>query len=172
MSEATQTEQHGFKMPTAGLEHKRLQPFVGTFKSEVKMWMGPGDPMMSTGTMTNSWQLGGLYLHQGYVGDPTDGPFPSFVGQGYWGYNPTSKKYEGFWIDNASASMHMETGDVDADGKVWTMHSEMTCPQTGDQMKKRSVITLIDNDRNKIEMYFTTSDGNEMKAMEINYVRD
>ena len=171
MSEAAETEQQGFTMPSAGPEHKHLQPFAGTFKSEVKMWMGPGDPMISTGTITNSWQLDGLFLHQDYVGDHGDGPFPSFAGQGYWGYNTTSNKYEGFWIDNASTTMQMETGEVDADGKVWTMHSEVTCPQTGSLMKKRSVITLIDTDHNKIEMYFTTADGNEMKAMEINYVR-
>ena len=29
--------------------HRKLEPFVGTFKAEVKMWMGPGDPMVSTG---------------------------------------------------------------------------------------------------------------------------
>ncbi len=27
----------------------RLEPFVGTFKAVVKLWMGPGEPMVSTG---------------------------------------------------------------------------------------------------------------------------
>ena len=44
--------------------HERLKPFEGTFKGEVKMWMGPGDPMVSTGTMVNSLELGGKFLHQ------------------------------------------------------------------------------------------------------------
>ena len=138
---------------------------------EVKFWMGPGDPMVSTGTMTNSWQLGGLYLHQDYVGDKIDGPLPSFEGKGYWGYNTTSNRYEGYWIDNASTTMQMEFGDVDSDGRVWTMNSEVTCPQTGVAMKKRNVITLIDDDHNKVESYFTGEDGNEMKSMEISYTR-
>ena len=30
---------------------------------------------------------------------------------------------------------------------------------------------LIDEDHNQIEMFFTGADGNEMKAMEINYER-
>ncbi len=171
MSEATQTEPQGFTVPTAGPAHKRLEPFAGTFKSEVKMWMGPGDPMITTGTMTNSWQLGGLYLHQDYVGDSSEGPFPSFVGKGYWGYNTTSKKYEGFWIDSGSTTMQLESGDVDSSGKIWTMTSELKCPQTGAQMKRRSVITLIDIDHHKVEMYFTRADGIETKAMEINYAR-
>jgi len=171
MSDATQTEQQEFSMPQPGDHHAKIKPFEGTFKSEVKMWMGPGEPMVSTGTIANTWQVDGLYLHQDYVGDQTEGPFPRFKGQGYWGYNTTSNLYEGFWIDNASTTMQMESGDVDADGKVWTMHSEVTCPQTGQAMQKRSVITLIDDDHNKIEMFFTGDDGNEMKAMEINYTR-
>ena len=171
MPDATEAEKQEFMMPTAGDEHKKIQPFEGTFKSEVKMWMGPGDPMISTGTIKNSWKLGGLYLYQDYVGDANDGPFPSFEGQGYWGYNTGTKQYEGFWIDNASTMMQTESGDVDTDGKVWTMLSQVTCQQTGQRMEKRSVITLIDKDHNKIEMYFTGEDGNEMKAMEINYVR-
>ena len=65
----------------------------------------------------------------------------------------------------------MEFGDVDSDGRVWTMLSEVKCPQTGRLMKKRSVITLIDNDHNMVESFFTGEDGNEMKAMEINYSR-
>ena len=170
MTESAQAEQTCM-MPKPGTEHERLKPFEGTFKSEVELWMGPGDPMVSTGTMINSWQLGGLFLHQDYQGDPSDGPFPEFTGKGYWGYNTTLKRYEGFWIDNASTIMQIDTGTVDASGKVWTMNAEVPCPQTGDTMKKRSVITLIDKNHNKIEMFFTGADGNEMKCMEINYTR-
>ncbi len=170
MSDATQTEQQ-FALPTPGEHHEKMKPFEGTFKSEVKMWMGSGDPMISTGVIKNTWQVDGLYLHHDYQGDAVEGPFPSFCGQGYWGYNTTSHKYEGFWIDNASTTMQMETGDVDASGKVWTMFSEVTCPSTGQHMKKRSVVELIDDDHHKMETYFTGDDGNEMKAMEINYAR-
>ena len=168
--QATQEEQ-GFQMPTPGPEHNRMKPFEGKFKSEVKLWMGPGDPVVSTGTITNTFELGGLYLHQDYVGDEVEGPFPSFCGKGYWGFNTTSGNYEGYWIDNASTTMQMEAGEVDDSGKVWTMHSNVICPQTGQHLKKRSVITLVDNDHNKMESYFTGEDGNEMKAMEINYER-
>ncbi len=169
MSETqTQTE---FQMPTAGKEHELLKPFAGEFKATVKMWMGPGEPMISTGRMKNSLHLNGLFLHQDYIGDPNDGPFPSFEGKGYWGYNQTQQRFEGFWIDNASTIMQNETGQVDQRGKVWTMQGQMICPGTGESMKKRSVISLIDNDHNKIEMYFTMPNGNEMKSMEIEYER-
>ena len=61
-------------MPKPGAQHKLLEPFVGKFRSEVSIFMGPGEPMKSTGTMINSWQVDGLYLHQDYVGDPVPDP--------------------------------------------------------------------------------------------------
>lgn len=158
-------------MNAVGEEHKRFGPFVGTFKAEGKMWMGPGDPFVTTGVMTNAWDLGGLFLCQRYKGDATDGPFPNFEGRGYWGYNSLDKRYESFWIDSAGSFMQNETGQVDAAGKVWEMCGQMTNPQGGGVLKKRSVITLKDNDHHSMEMYFTMPDGQESKVMEIQYAR-
>ena len=151
-------------------QHEALKPFEGTFRSEVKMWMGPGDPMVSTGTIVNEFDLGGRFLRQIYTGDPNDGPFPRFEGRGYWGFNKVTQRFEGFWIDNASTMMQHEVGELDDSGKVWTMVGEMPNPQTGGTMKKRSVVTLEDDDHHTMEMYFDTGDG-EVKAMEINYER-
>ncbi len=71
-----------FQLPQPGPEHDLLKPLVGTFKSTVKMFMGPDDPMESHGTMLNTFQVGGLYLQQEYSGDPA-GPFGEFTGRGY-----------------------------------------------------------------------------------------
>ena len=154
----------------AGPQHDRLKPFEGTFKSIVKIWRGPGDPLVSTGTMTSTFDLDGRFLRQDYQGDPSEGPFPEFEGRGFWGYNNVTRKYEGFWIDNASTIMQTEQGDVDESGRVWTMVGEMPNPQTGGMMKRRSVVTLRDDDHHTMEMFFG-QDGQESKAMEIEYTR-
>lgn len=154
-----------------GAEHKRFEAFVGKFKAVVKLWMGPGDPMESTGEMINTLELGGRFLKQDFHGDQTDGPFPNFEGRGYWGYNSVDKRYEGFWIDTASTALQTEEGSVDQAGTTWTMTGEMTDPQSGGKMKKRSIIKLIDNDHHSMEMFFGTPDGNEFKGMEIQYER-
>ena len=151
-------------------QHKRLESFAGTFKAEVKLWMGPGDPMVSTGVLTSTLVLGGRFLEQVFKGDPAGGSFPVFEGRGFWGFNKATNKYEGFWIDTASTQMQTEVGDVDDTGRIWTMVGEMIDP-TGNTMKKRSVITLEDNDHQKIEMFFSGPDGKEFKAMEIRYER-
>ncbi len=167
MSDETTTE---MMHDVAGPAHQRLKPFEGTFKSIVRIWMGPGDPNVSTGTMTNTLELGGRFLRQEYQGDASEGPFPDFEGRGFWGYNNVTRKYEGFWIDNASTIMQTEQGDVDDTGKVWTMVGEMPNPQTGGMMKRRSIITLQDDDHHTMEMYFEV-EGQENKAMEIEYTR-
>lgn len=151
-------------------EHEKLKPFEGTFRAEVRIWMGPGDPMKSTGTMVNEFDLGGRFLRQTYTGDPSEVPFPSFEGRGYLGYNNVSKLFEGFWIDNASTMMQIETGELDAAGRVWTMTGEMANPQSGASMTKRSVMTVRDANHHSMEMFFDAGEG-EVKSMEILYER-
>ena len=167
MSEQKQVDCAAMAGP--GNEHERLKAFVGTFRAQVKMWMGPGEPTMTTGTMTCSMQLEDRFLHQEYKGDPGEGPFPNFQGRGYWGFNKATGMYEGFWIDSASTMMQTESGNVDDTGKQWTMSGEMTWPD-GQKVVKRSVITLQDDDHNMLEMYFVKG-GEEKKGMEIRYTR-
>lgn len=150
--------------------HEGFAPFAGTFTAEVKMWMGPGEPMVMTGTMTNELDLGGRFLRQHFVGDGADGPFGAFEGRGFWGYNTATETYEGVWLDTAATMMHLERGTRDKPG-VWTMRGEMTNPQDGSKLSKRTVIELKDNDRHSMTTYFAGPDGNEHKSMEITYVR-
>ena len=157
--------------PTPGSEHALLKPFEGTFRAAVSLWTGLGDSMVEHGTMVSSFQVGGLYLFQDYTGDPSSGPWPAFVGQGFWGYNTNARQYEGFWIDNASTMMQLERGTVDATGRIWTMLSSFLHPHTGQHVTKKSVIRLIDNDHNDMTSWMTRLDGNEVRTMHIDFVR-
>ncbi|MFO0939490.1 MAG: DUF1579 family protein [Pirellulales bacterium] len=159
----------GFSMPKPGQEHKLLEPFEGTFRSEVSFFMGPGEPQKSSGTMVSSWSLNGLYLEQRYESDPNP-IFPSFKGRGYWGYNFASQKYEGFWIDNVSCIMQVETGSVDPSGKTWEMLSDIVHPMAG-PLKKRSIIRLIDQNHHEMETFMTGRDDKELRTMLIKYER-
>ncbi len=153
-----------------GEMHKKLEPFVGTFKATVKMWMGPGEPSESKGAMVNEWDLGGRYVKQTYSTEGDDGPFGDFAGRGFWGYNTVTNEYEGIWMDTACTMMQSDKGQVDAAGKVWTMQGAFANPETGQPMNKRTVITLKDKDHHTMEMYFQTPQG-EFKTMEIQYSR-
>jgi hypothetical protein len=157
--------------PVPGPEHALLNPFAGRFRATVKLHMGPGEPIIQHGTMFSTWQIGGLYLFQDYTGDPAPPPWPSFIGRGYWGYNQTAKRFEGFWIDNASTMMQLEHGQVDAAGTEWQMHSEFLHPQTGQPLKKRTRIRAFGPDRNDMTSWITGPDGSEQLTMEILFER-
>jgi hypothetical protein len=160
-----------FQPPRPGAEHALLEPFAGTFRATIKLFFGPGDPQITGGTMRNSWDVDGLYLHQHFTGDPAPPPYPSFVGRGYWGYNFSTGKYEGFWIDNSSSIMQSEVGEVDSTGHVWTMLSEFIHPATGERVARRSMIRLSDRDHHVMESWMTGPDGRDFRTMEIEYRR-
>ena len=170
MNDSTQ-QQHCDQAGATTEHHDALKPFAGTFRAEIRMWMGPGEPERMSGTMRNEWILGGRFLQQTFEGDGAEGPFGKFEGRGFWGYNTATDKYEGVWIDNASTMMQVEQGHREGEGNIWTMVGELTNPQTGHTMSKRSVITLKDEDHHTMEMFFTGQDGNEHKSMEIEYAR-
>lgn len=157
-----------------GEEHARLRPFAGTFSAEVRFWMGPGEPVISTGTMVNAFILDGRFLRQKFQGDPMPGGAPgmnAFAGEGYIGYNNVDKRYESVWVDNASTLIQVESGQVDEAGREWNFYSTLTNPHRGGPMEKRTILTLVDEDHHTMELWFRDPDGPEVKAMEIRYQR-
>jgi len=162
---ASECEAAMMEMAKPAPEIKFLEPLVGTFDAEVKMWMGPGEPVISHGVMVNEWSLGGKWLRHTYAGDE------NFNGSGFFGFDKTRGVFEGLWIDTISTSMQMETGSYDEASKTWTMTSEMLCPMTKVPMKKRSVTRIESPDRHVMEMYFQSQGQPEGKGMEIAYTR-
>jgi hypothetical protein len=157
-------------MAPPGIEHELFKQFVGTWKGKVQIWMGPGDPVESTGTMVNEMDLDGRFLKQTYTGDANDGPFPNFAGRGFFGFNNTTGKFEGFWIDTASNQMATEFGDYDEATKTWTMLGEMNMGG-GKTCGKRSVFTVLNENEQTLEMFFDMPGAGESKGMHIHYTR-
>jgi hypothetical protein len=156
-------------------QHEHLTKFEGTWRAEVKMWMGPGpetgaEPMISHGTMVNTLIFGGKFLEQSYKDDSG-----MFEGKGFFGYNPIEDRWEGFWIDTMATFMMTERGQYDQKAGAWTMTDELRDPGSGHMMKKRSVITMHADGTHTMETWFTPSEGGnagkESKCMEIGYTR-
>lgn len=158
--------------PQPGPEHHAMRPFEGRFKARVTLYFGE-QSIESTGVMENAFDLDGFYLRQHYEGDPTPGGPPDavFRGRGFWGFNTQAGCYEGFWIDNASTAMGMETGQIEPDGRTWIMQADAVHPQSGAKLHKRSVITLEDNDRHRMETFLQPEGGDEIKHITIEYER-
>jgi Protein of unknown function (DUF1579) len=157
------------KAAAPGENHKHIGRMAGDWEYTSKMWMAPGQPPEeSKGTMHGEMVMGGRYIQHHWKGSFSGMPFE---GLGTEGYDNMTKKFVSSWIDNMGTGIMMSTGSCDAAGKVCTMTGDMLDPMSGQTVTTKGVITWIDNDHFKNEMFMKDPSGNEMKMMEINATR-
>ena len=152
---------------TPGPEHAHLKEAVGTWKTEMKMWMGPGEPQVSTGTSKMEVIFGGRYLKEHFQCSMMDKPFE---GLALAGFDNHKKKFVSVWIDNHSTGIMMMEGTYDEATKTTTSVGEYDDPFTG-PTKMKSVAHELSKDKHVFEMYRIGPDGREQKQMEITYTR-
>jgi len=157
------------KVAAPGEQHKKLEPFVGTFDTKLKFWMDPSKPPEETGGKTETkWVLGNRYLEQHYEGTFMGQPFS---GIGYVGYDNVTKKYQMKWMDTASTGVMDMTGKWDPTGKTMTFTGSMVDPMTNKPAKLTEKITVTDNDHHTFEMWGPDMTGKDYKMMEASYTR-
>jgi len=156
------------KLAQPGAHHQHLAPFVGTWKGEVKMWMGPEtEPIVNESEVEIKSLMDGRYLEWVHTGNFQGMPFE---GRAIEGYNNYDKRYESTWIDNFGTLILYYTGTCSDDGKNREMATEFTDPMTGGTIKNRSAYAWIDADHFSFIAYMDKGDG-EFKNMEITYAR-
>ncbi len=154
---------------TPGEAHKKLEPVVGSFTVQTKMWMDPSKPPEeSGGTSESKWVLGGRFVEQHVEGTAMGQPFS---GIGYTGYDNYKKKYVGSWVDSMGTMIMTSTGTADASGKKLTFWSTMDDVVMKKTMKVKSQVTIVDNDHHTYEMWGPGPDGKMFKTLEIHYTR-
>ncbi|MCH7993292.1 MAG: DUF1579 domain-containing protein [Planctomycetes bacterium] len=157
------------KYATPGSYHDHLKPMVGTWATTSKYWMKPGDDAeVGQGTAVKKMILDGRYLAEDYSGMSSFGPF---TGVGLTGYDNSSKKYVGTWVDSMGTAILVSYGTCDSSGKTITFLSEFEDPIDGKTKKHRSVIKIINNDKHVLEMFVTEPGQKEHKELEVIYTR-
>jgi hypothetical protein len=152
-----------------GERHRQMAQIVGEWDTHVKYWMDPSAPPgESRGTMVSKPIFDGRFIQSDYSGDMDGMPFQ---GQALWGYNNVSKKFEGTWVDNMSTGVMFTEGTCDRAGKVFTSTWTAWDALSGQKKTGREVVTIIDADSHRMQMYDRGPDGKEFKSMEITYVR-
>jgi len=159
-----------------GPQHKDMAKAVGKYDTLSRMWMAPGaQPIESKGTAEFELVLDGRYLRQKYHCPGMDmgmGKPEPFEGMGLEGYDNFRKQYVSTWVDSMSTSILYMTGTADETGKVITYTGKADDPMTGQKDKPyKSVLRKISDDKAVFEMYDRTPEGQEFKAMEIEYTR-
>jgi hypothetical protein len=167
-----QTEEMMKKMEAAGTPgaaHKALEPLVGNWNAEVKMWMAPdAPPTVTKATAKSTWAMNGRFVQQEFNGEFMGKPFH---GLSFTGYDNTKKEYNNVWIDDMNTAMHVMEGKGAEGGKVITMEGKYDCPLTGEKDKaSKQVYRIISRDKHIFEMHDPAKGANS-KTMEITYMR-
>lgn len=151
---------------TPGEMHKKMAADAGVWEEELTFWMGPDDtkPQKSTATANTKMILNGLYQEATHTGNMMGMPFE---GRSTLAYDNAAKQYVSTWIDNMGSGIMVMKGNYDEASKTVRMEGEVTDPMTKKTKKIREVITVIDPNTQKMEMYDMTPDGKEFKSMEI-----
>ena len=154
---------------TPGPAHQALEPLVGDWNAEVKMWMEPAaPPTITKGTAKSTWTLKGRFVQQEFSGEFMGKPFR---GIGFTGYDNVRQKYRSVWIDDMSTSMVTSEGDADTHGRVITLGGDYACAMTGDKHKEtKQIYRILSRDKHVFEMH-DPARGENSKAMEITYTR-
>lgn len=150
--------------------HKALAPLVGDFDYTATMWMTPGaQPMVSSGTSTQTLVFGGRFLRQDVTGNM--GPGAPFEGVGYLGYDNIRGEYQSVWMGNMTTGMMIGTGTRDANG-VFQQSGTVSCPMTGEKNHAfRTELRVDSPDKMVYTSYDKDASGREFKSMEIVYTR-
>lgn len=156
---------------TPGEMHKKLDAFVGSWKTKSSMWtQGPDKPPTVTeGSATYEWVLGGRFLKEDFKGTVMGKPL---IGIGYNGYDNMRKKYTMFWIDDMGTVMSTGDGNFDPTGKLLTYYGKMDAPVSGEYDKTVKYVTRIVNPDDFIfEIHDLTLGGDQTKVLEVEYMR-
>jgi hypothetical protein len=93
-----------------------------------------------------------------------------FEGNGQFGYNPTTKKYAGTWVDTMSPYPLSMEGTWDEKSRTMTQLGTGKDPQ-GNEMKMK-ITTVYNQDGSRLfTMYGMMPDDEMVKMMEIKYTK-
>jgi hypothetical protein len=147
-----------------GANHKKLDPYVGKWNQNVKMWMDPAsEPTPMTGTAEYEWVLDGRYIKGKYSGDMGGMPFQ---GLQFLGHDNNRGEYVSVWMDNMGTDIYTSKGQMK--GSALTMTGKMDdCMSGRNDVPFREVTTFTGKDQMKFEMFSTDESGKEIKVMEI-----
>jgi hypothetical protein len=157
------------QFPEPPKEMEVFQRDVGKWDCEARFYADPAaEPMLSKATEENE-MLGGFWMVSKFKGEVMGAPFE---GSGQFGWNATTKKYIGSWVDSMSPQATCMEGTWDAASKTLTMVGASTDP-SGAEMRSKQAVVYEDDDHHTMTMYLQGPGGKDdwTKQLEVRYSR-
>lgn len=148
--------------------HQALKHEVGTWDVLQKIWMSAdAEPMVSKGTETNV-MLGQFWIVSDFQCEMMGQPFR---GRGQVGYDPSTKKFIGTWIDTMSPVLNRFEGTME--GNTLTAYSKAIDPATGKEKTTKMVSTYPDANHKTFVAYDPVPGKQDewQKTMEVMYTK-
>jgi len=157
------------KLTRPGEFHELLKDFLGTWSTDVKMWMDhKSPPIISKGRITFTLIFDGRYIEGEYLGEFMGAPF---MGKSIIGYDNVRKEFFSIWIDNSSTGRLTSTGKYDPGEKKYHFQASTFDPYTGQTLDLREEAYFASRDEYISITYARPKEGEEFKNMEMKYTR-
>ena len=162
-----------------GEHHKRLKPFLGSWKITNKtFWAGPSGPASETGgTAETKWILDGRFIQETVNTSmmmPTEqGTLEEvpYEGISTIGYDNYQNMYVGTWMDSMGTALVVSRGMLNPTTKTFTFYAQMDEPMMKVYGRMIKIVWRFDDaDKHVMEMYDLHA-GDDYKVMEITYER-
>ncbi len=159
------------EMATPGENHKHLEYFVGEWESSQKIWTEPGsEPMLGSQDIRVKSLFGGRFT-EAYIKFKREFFGVNIEGIVITGYDNYKKEFVSVTFGNDGTGFLLMHGTLDKSGKVRTDYGQVDDYLTSEKVKIKAVTTLVNKDKYTYELYQLDAKGNEIKYMEITYLR-
>ena len=149
-----------------GPEHKKLEPFVGTWTFTMRLWTDPSQPPAELkGTIVRKWIMDGRFVQETARAECAK-TGKSFEGMSLVGYDAAQKKFTLVKACGLCGSISSGLVTCDSSGTRFECVKEECCPLSGQKIKARDEVVIESNDRIVLNFYKTINDR-EVKVGEI-----
>lgn len=145
--------------------HEMLAKDTGIWDADMSFWSPENpEPQKATSVAEYKMILGGKYQEAKYTGEIWGMPFE---GRGLTAFDNATEEFIATWIDNMGTGVLVSKGKYDEATKTLTFNGKMVDPVTKKEKQIKEVITYIDDNNQKMEMFDIDENGKEFKNMEI-----
>ena len=150
---------------TPSKAHKMLAKDTGIWDASMTFWMPDNpEPQKAVSVAQYKMILGGLYQEGTFTGDMWGMPFE---GRGLTAFDNATEEYIATWVDNFGTGVMITRGKYEEANNRIVLFGNMVDPGTKKEKKVKEVLTYIDDNNQKMEMFDVDENGKETRTMEI-----